>query len=68
MAGEEKAGGAGGLCGKAKTAGGKGGLDRDLREAGDERAALKAFFQGPGGVVRGPGFDDEKARWVEAGS
>jgi len=66
MAGEEQAGGAGGLRGKAKATGGEGGLDGDLREAGEERAALQPFFQGPGGVIRRPGLDDEQARRIEA--
>jgi len=68
MAGEEKAGGAGGLRGKAEATGGKGSLDGNLGEAGGERAALQSLFQGPGGVVRRAGFDNEKARRVEAGS
>jgi len=68
MAGEEQAGGAGGLRGKAEAPGGDGSLDGNLREAGDERAALQPFLQGPGGIVPGPGLDDEKARRVEAGS
>jgi len=68
MAGEEQAGGAGGLRGKAEAPGGEGGLDGDLREAGEEGAALQPFFQGPGGIVRRPCLDNEKARRVEAGS
>jgi hypothetical protein len=54
------------LRGKAEAAGGKGGLEGDLREAGEERAALQSFFQGPGGVVRRPCLDDEQARRIEA--
>jgi len=65
MAGEEQAGGAGGLRGQTETAGGEGCLDGDLGEAGDERAALQPFFQGPGGIVCSPGLNDEKARRVE---
>jgi hypothetical protein len=68
MAGEEQAGGAGGLRGQTETAGGEGCFDGDLGEAGDERAALQPFLQGPGGIICGPGLDDEKVRRVEAGS
>jgi hypothetical protein len=66
MAGEEQAGGAGGLRGKAEATGSERGLDGDLREAGDEGAALQSFSQGPGGVIRRPGLDDEQARRIEA--
>ena len=66
MVGEEQARGAGGLRGKAEAAGSEGGLDGDLREAGEEGAALQPFFQGPGGVIRRPRLDDEKARRIEA--
>jgi hypothetical protein len=68
MAGEEQAGGAGGLRSKAEAPGGEESLYGDLREAGAEGAALQSFFQGPGGIVRSPGLDDEKARQIEAGS
>jgi hypothetical protein len=68
MAGEEQAGGAGGLGGEAETASGKGGLDLDLAKAGNERPAFQPFFQGPGGVAGSPRLDNEKTRGVEAGA
>jgi len=68
VGGEEKARGAGGLRGKAKAAGGQRSLDLDLGEAGGERAALQAFFQGPGALLCGPRLDNEETRWVEAGA
>lgn len=67
MAGEEKAGGAGGLGGKAETAGGKWCLDVDLGEAGDEGTTFQPLFEGPGGVLGRSRLDNEQSRWVEAG-
>ena len=67
MAGEEEAGGAGGLRGEAEAAGGEWGLDLHLRQGGDEGAALQPFLQGPGGVLGRPRLDNEKARGVETG-
>lgn len=61
VAGEEKAGGPGGLGGKAEAAGGQRRLDVGLGEGGDERAALQPFFERPGGVLGVPRLDDEKA-------
>lgn len=68
MAGEEKTGGAGSLGGEAQAAGGKWRLDVDLGEAGDERTAFQALFERPGGILGRSRLDNEKARWVEAGS
>lgn len=68
VGGEEKARGAGGLRGKAEAAGGQRCLYLALGEARGERAALQAFFQGPGALLGGPRLDNEKARWVEAGA
>lgn len=68
MAREEKAGRAGGLRGKAETAGGELCLDLGLSQARDERTTLQAFFQSPGRFFGGAGLDNEKARRVEAGA
>jgi len=65
---EEKARGAGGLGGKAEAAGGKRRLDLQLGEAPGERAALQAFFQGPGAFFVGTRLDDEEAGGVETGA
>ncbi len=68
MGGEEKTRGAGGLRGKTEAAGGKRGLDLDLGETSGERAALQAFFQGPGALFGGVRLDNEKAGGVETGT
>jgi hypothetical protein len=68
MAGEEKTGGAGGLGGEAKAAGGKRRLNVDLGEPGNERTALQSLFQGPGGVLGLAGLDNKKAGGVETGA
>lgn len=65
VGGEEKARGAGGLRGKAETAGSERCLYFGLRQAGDERATLQTFFKGPGRLVGGTGLDNEKARWIQ---
>jgi hypothetical protein len=56
------------LRGKTEAAGGKRGLDFDLGETSGERAALQAFFQGPGALLGGVRLDNEKAGRVETGA
>ena len=68
MTGEEKAGCARGLRGKAESSGGKLGHAFGLSKRGDEGEALKPFFERPGCVVHRPCLDKEETRRVEAES
>jgi hypothetical protein len=54
------------LRGEAETARDKLRLDLDRRQRRDQRAALQAFFQRPGGGIGVAGLDDEEERRVEA--
>lgn len=66
MTGDEEAGRARGLRGKAEAAGGKLRHDLGLSERPYERQALQPFFQRPGGVQHRPCLDEEETRRVEA--
>lgn len=61
---DKKAGRACSLRGKTEAAGAEMCLDFRLRQAGDERATLQAFFEGPGYLFGGAGLDNEKARRI----
>jgi hypothetical protein len=61
---KKKAGRACGLRGKAEASGDEVCFDFRLRQAGDERATLQAFFKGPARLFGGAGLDNEKARRV----
>ena len=56
------------MRGKAKAPGGKRCLDLQLGEAPGERAALQAFFQGPGAFLVGARLDNEEACGIETGA
>jgi hypothetical protein len=66
MPGEQQAGGAPGLGGKAETAGNERRLDLDLAQGGDQGPAPQPLFQRPGGIERVARLDDEKEGGVEA--
>ena len=65
---QQQAGCARGLRGKAKPSGGELGLDLDRRQRGNQRAALQALFERPGGAKRVAGLDNEKKCGIEPGS
>jgi len=64
MTAKKEAGRTRGLRGKAEPPRGELCLDLSLRQAGDERATLQAFFDSPGRLLGGAGLDDEKAQRV----
>jgi hypothetical protein len=66
MPGEQQAGSAPGLGGKAETAGNERRLDLDLAQGGDQGPAPQPLFQRPGGIERVSRLDDEKEGGVEA--
>jgi hypothetical protein len=65
MTGEEEAGRARGLRGKAEPAGGKLSQAFRLSERRDKGEALQPLFKRPGSVLHRPCLDDEETRRVE---